>query len=80
MRWTRDECAAPQSPCVAEDGFEADWSVHRVLASAKSGSHVDAHLLDAGGIAVVGFEIVGELGHGTGIGTKPIAEAGDPTS
>jgi hypothetical protein len=35
MHWTRDECAAPQSPCVAEDGFEPDWSVHSVLASRK---------------------------------------------
>jgi hypothetical protein len=30
-------------------------------------THVDADLLDAGGITVVGFEVVGELGNGVGI-------------
>src|SRR5512145_1720267 len=48
---------------------EGDLGLGEVVGDAldEGGAHVDAHLLDAGGIAVVSFEIVGELSHGSGV-------------
>jgi hypothetical protein len=42
---------------------EGDLGLGKVIGDAldEGGTHVDAHLLDVAGIAVVGFEIVGEL-------------------
>ena len=45
---------------------EGDLGLGEVVGDAldEGGTHIDAHLLDVAGIAVVGFEIVGELGNG----------------
>ena len=47
---------------------ECDLGLGQVVGDAldEGSTHVDAHLLDVGGIAVVGFEIVGELTHRVG--------------
>jgi hypothetical protein len=47
---------------------EGDLGFGQVLRDAldEGAAHVDAHLFDAGGVAVVGLEIVGELTNGVG--------------
>ena len=47
---------------------EGDLGLGEVFGDAlhEGGAHVDADVLDVRGVAVVGFEIVGELGDGVG--------------
>ncbi len=53
---------------------EGDLGLGEVVGDAldEGGTHVDADLLDAASIAVVGFEIVGERFHG--IGAAPLGD------